>query len=129
MVFLPKNCHCSSVIVSNRIISLFMVQLLTHPGSKKFYRDLISTNEENSNNAIDLDIVKVAEVLDFEEESITFSCKSELVQSFYFASNKTSMCIGVKFNNCNDILFLCDEMDKANEITLRRNDELVLITY
>ena len=56
-----KNFGIMSVIVSNRIISLFMVQLLTHPGSKKFYRDLISTNDDNGKDALDLDIVKVGD--------------------------------------------------------------------
>ena len=118
-----------SVIVSNRIISLFMVQLLTHPGSKKFYRDLISTNEEGGNDAIDLDIVKASDVLEFENETISFSCKSELVQSFYFASNRLSMCIGIKYSNSNKLLFLCDEMDKSIEILLNKNDELVLANF
>ena len=124
-----KNFGVMSVIVSNRIISLFMVQLLTHPGSKKFYRDLISTNGTSENDAIDLDIVKVSDVLTFEGETLSFACKSELVQSFYFASKKTSMCIGVKRQGVEEIEFLCDRMDKAEEIILSKNDELILATY
>ncbi|MBR5439360.1 MAG: hypothetical protein IKV61_03995 [Clostridia bacterium] len=124
-----QNFGVMSVIVSNRIISLFMVQLLTHPGSKKFYRDLISTNEENSTDSIDLDIVTVSDVLEFNSSFITFSNKSELVQSFYFASNKTAMCIGIKHKSDKDIIFLCDEMDKFEEIKLYKEDELVLIKY
>ena len=124
-----QNFGIMSVIVSNRIISLFMVQLLTHPGSKKFYRDLISSNEEGSSDAIDLDIVKVNEVLEFNNQPITFKCKSELVQSFYFASNKKSMCIGIKYANESDITFLCDQMDYPKDITLNENDELILIKY
>ena len=123
------NFGVMSVIVSNRIISLFMLQLLTHPGSKKFYRDLISTNKQDSNDVIDLDIVKASDVLEFETQSIKFLCKSEMVQSFYFASNKSCMCIGVKFESSNDILFLCDEMDKKEEIVINKNDELILIEY
>ena len=124
-----KNFGVMSVIVSNRIISLFMVQLLTHPGSKKFYRDLISTNGTSENDVIDLDIVKVSDVLTFEGETLSFACKSELVQSFYFASKKTSMCIGVKRQGVEEIEFLCDRMDKAEEIILSKNDELILATY
>ena len=85
-----RNFGVMSVIISNRIISLFMVQLLTHPGSKRFYRDLISTNGENESDAIDIDIVKAGDVLEFEEQ-LSFSSKSELVQSFFIASKKTSM--------------------------------------
>ena len=122
-----RNFGVMSVIVSNRIISLFMVQLLTHPGSKKFYRDLISTNDENGNDAIDLDIVKVGDLIEFSGENIEFSCKSELVQSIYFASNKKCMCIGVKNNG--KINFLCDNMDEPNTIVLTKTDELILVRY
>ena len=118
-----------SVIVSNRIISLFMLQLLTHPGSKKFYRDLISTNGSGSNDAIDLDIVRASDVLAFEGDCLTFACKSELVQSFYFATNKKSMCIAVKHQGKEEIDFLCDKMDVLEEIVLEKNDELILAVY
>ena len=124
-----KNFGVMSVIVSNRIISLFMVQLLTHPGSKKFYRDLISTNGANDTDAIDLDIVKVSDVLTFEGETLSFACKSELVQSFYFASDKACMCIGVKRQGEEEIEFLCSAMDKQETIVLSKNDELILATY
>ena len=123
-----KNFGVMSVIVSNRIISLFMVQLLTHPGSKKFYRDLISTNGTSENDAIDLEIVKVSDVLTFEGETLSFACKSELVQSFYLASNKACMCLGVKRQGV-EVEFLCSGMDKPEEIVLSRNDELILATY
>lgn len=124
-----KNFGVMSVIVSNRIISLFMLQLLTHPGSKKFYRDLISTNGSGSNDAIDLDIVRASDVLAFEGNALTFSCKSELVQSFYFATNKTRMCIAVKYQGKEEIDFLCDKMDVLEEIVLEKNDELILAVY
>ncbi|MBO5774213.1 MAG: hypothetical protein J6R44_05210, partial [Clostridia bacterium] len=76
-----QNFGVMSVIVSNKIISLFMVQLLTHPQSRKFYRDIISTNgSKNEKDVIDIDIIKASEVINMEKEMV-FKCKSELVQS------------------------------------------------
>ena len=124
-----KNFGVMSVIVSNRILSLFMVQLLTHPGSRKFYRDLISTNESGGDGAIDLDMVKVSEVLALEEPTVEFSCKAELVQAFYRASDKTRLCIGVKRAGETEITFLCSDMDKEEQLVLTSDDELVLINY
>ena len=127
-----KNFGVVSVIVSNRILSLFMVQLLTHPGSKKFYRDLISTNDDSGNGAIDLDVVKVSEVLDLEQlgqPTVEFSCKAELVQSFYFASGKTRLCIGVKRTSDPEIAFLCSDMDAEESLVLSADDELIVINY
>ena len=125
-----KNLGVVSVIVSNRIISLFMGQLLTHPGSRRFYRDIVVANGENENGNADFDIVKAKEVLEFDEKEMTFSCKSELVQSFYIASGKTKMCVGIKYaeKDDSDIKFLCDKMDEE-KITIRPDDDLILITY
>ena len=121
-----QNLGVVSVVVSNKIISLFMVQLLTHPDSKKFYRDLISTNDGVGNDAIDIAVVKVKEVLEFDGDYIEFNSQSELVQSFYMASGKTKMCLGMKNTKFKNIRFLCDGMDREEVIRLFPDDELVL---
>ena len=125
-----QNIGVVSVIVSNKIISLFMVQLLTHPSSKKFYRDLISINDTEGTDSLDIDIVRAKELLVFDGESINFTCQSELVQSFYLASNKTKMCIGIKHvRGDGKVRFLCDGMDKPEDLMVYPDDELILVTY
>lgn len=124
-----QNFGVMSVIVSNRIISLFMVQMLTHSGAKKFYRDIISTNGDNGTDMVDIDILKAEELFAFEGDTVAFSCKAELVQSFFAASGKTRNCIGVKFAGESEIRFLCDDMDAKKEIALRKSDELILVSY
>lgn len=122
-----QNFGVMSVIVSNRIISLFMVQMLTHSGAKKFYRDIISTNGDGDDDMVDVEIRRAEELLQFDGDTVAFSCKAELVQSFYLASGKTRNCIGVKYVGANKVEFLCDKMDEQREITLRKQDELILI--
>ncbi len=124
-----QNFGVMSVIVSNRIISLFMVQLLTHPQSRKFYRDIIATNSNNNEkDIIDLDIVRANEILEFESDELKFSCKSEFVQSFYFATDKKMMVIGINKVN-GDMQFLCDKMDEQEDVVINKEDELLLIKY
>lgn len=124
-----QNIGVASVIVSNKIISLFMVQLLTHPKSKRFYRDLISINDAEGTDALDVDVVRANEVLVFDKE-VSFSCQSELVQSFYHASGKTKMCIGIKHPGGSErIRFLCDNMDRQEHLVVKPDDELILISY
>ena len=122
-----QNLGVLSVILSNRIISLFMLQLLTHPHSKRFYRDLISINDADGNDEFDLEVSKARELLVFDEECLNFSCQSELVQSFYFSSGKKKMCIGYKHNG--KMRFLCDKMDEEETLSLYPDDDLILITY
>ena len=126
-----RNLGVLSVILSNQIVSRFMIQILTHPKSKRFYRDLISVNDNEGDDAIDVDIVKAKEVLAFNESELHFSCQSEFVHSFYYASNKKKMCIGIKSATCGDgkVRFLCDGMDKEEDLIVRPEDDLVLILY
>ena len=124
-----QNFGVMSVIVSNRIISLFMVQLLTHPQSRKFYRDIIATNNDlNEKDVLDLDIIKAGDLLIFDENVLKFSCKSEFVQSFYFATDKKMMVIGINKAN-GDMQFLCDKMDVEEDVVLNKDDELLVIKY
>lgn len=126
-----KNLGVASVIVTNKIISLFMIQLLTHPESEKFYRDLIVANGTSGNDAIDLDIITADNLLAFEGEDMRFSCPSEFVQSFYMASGKTKMCIGFKRAGDGDdaLTFLCSDMDGDSEVILHPKDQLIIMEY
>ena len=72
-------------------------------------------------------MVKAREVLVFEEEYLSFACQSELVQSFYLASEKKKMCIGIKHGE--EIRYLCDRMDDEEDLRVYPTDELVLVTY
>ena len=126
-----QNLGVVSIIVSNKIISLFMIQLLTHPNSRKFYRDVIVSNEIDSGvGTLDFDIVKAKEVLEF-EYTLTFKTYAEFVQSFYHASNKTKMVIGMNKHVDNDdkLLFFCDGMDKEVNLVIEKEDQLIVINY
>ena len=126
-----QNLGVVSIIVSNKIISLFMIQLLTHPNSRKFYRDVIVSNEIDSGvGTLDFDIVKAKEVLEF-EDTLTFKTYAEFVQSFYQASNKTKMVIGMNKHVDNDdkLLFFCDGMDKEVNLVIEKEDQLIVINY
>jgi hypothetical protein len=78
---------------------------------------------------VDIDILKAEELFSFEGDTVAFSCKAELVQSFFAASGKKRNCIGVKFAGESEIRFLCDDMDEQKEIALRKSDELILVSY
>ena len=122
-----SNFGVMSVIVSKRIISLFMVQLMTHPCSKAFYRDLMSTNSNDETDFFDLEILPANQLIKF-DGPLNFNCKSQMVQSFYHASNQKRMCLAIVKEDGTS-LYLCDKMDEENKITLNPNDQLVLIKY
>ena len=75
-------------------------------------------------DALDIDIVTAEELLEFDSEYISFSCQSELVQSLYFASGKTKMCIAIEHGD--KLRFLCDKMDEPEDLRVYPTDDLVL---
>lgn len=123
-----KNLGIISVIVSNKIISLAMIQLLTHPGSKRFYRDMISTNSDDEDDEIDFELIKAGDLFEINEK-LVFTSKAEMVQVMYQSTLKTMMCIGVIFKGQESISFLCDKMDEEEEIVIKSDDELVIVRY
>lgn len=125
-----QNLGVASIIVSNKIISLFMIQLLTHKSSRKFYRDIIVANGQEEKDTIDFDIVYAYELLKMDEE-LKFATYAELVQSFYEASNHKYMIIGrKKVGDSDDQLeFFCTDMDSEIDLTVNRNDQLIVIRY
>lgn len=125
-----QNLGIASVILSNKIISLFMLQLLTHSGSSKFFKDVLVSSDLDDH--IDLEILKASELLDFgSEEQLHFSCYSELVQSFYNASNKKRMVLGYfpDDNNITEIEFFADKMDETKDICIHKNNHLIVVLY
>ena len=122
-----QNLGIASVILTNKIISLYMLQLLIHKESKKFFNDILTTNSEVGD--IDFEIMPAEQLLVFKDETLDFSCCSEIVQSFFLASGKRKMLIGYFPQDTNTPLFFCDGMDKENHISIRPKDNLILVAY
>ena len=123
------NLGVASIIVSNKIISLFMIQLLTHKSSRRFYRDIIVMNDDE-NDIIDFEIIKAKEVLEM-GDSLSFKSYSEFVQSFYKASNHKFMVIGRKAHDKEDkdLEFFCDKMDNQIDLLIDKDDQLIVVKY
>lgn len=121
-----KNLNIASVILSNKIISLFMLQLLTHPGSSKFFKDVLVNAQVD--DYIDIEVIKASNLLKFDDENISFTSYSEAVHSFYYASNKKRMLLGY-FNQNDEILFFSEKMDEKRNLSINPNDNLIVIVY
>ncbi|MGN0345735.1 MAG: hypothetical protein ACI4DU_00445 [Lachnospiraceae bacterium] len=125
-----RNLGIASAILTNKIISLYMLQLLTHAESRRFFKDILLTNsDEGDEGDIDLEIVPAEQLLVFKEDSLEFSCYSELVQSFFIASGKKKMLLGYFLDGMKEICFFCNDMDKKKSISIKPGDKLVVATY
>lgn len=121
------NLGIASVILTNKIISLYMLQLLTHSGARKFFKDILLTNSDTGD--LDFEIIPAQQLLVFHNGPLVFSCYSEIVQSFYLASNKRRMLMGYFPDNANEACFFCSGMDEERRICINPSDKLIVVTY
>lgn len=85
--------NVTNVIISNQMVALYMVQLMTHPNHTEFFHKLLSSKTDFTKNDIDLD-VRFAEELMKIDEPLEFSSRAEFIQSLYKASNHEYIPIG-----------------------------------
>ena len=123
-----KNMGVAKTIISNKLISLFMIQLLTHPESRKFYKDILVPNDDLEDSGIDFEIIKASSCLKMEDK-LVFKSKTELVQSFFNSTNGASMIIGYKNKGDERIKYLASNMDKEEEIVLDKDSLIVVTKY
>jgi hypothetical protein len=115
----------SSAIVSNHMISLLITQLLEDKDSKNLLENLLLLNKEGS-GGIDLQVSLVGDVLDINQD-LTFQSSAELVNAFYYSTDKQYMLLAIKEKD--HYTFLNNNMDKKQKITLDKNTQLVCIKY
>lgn len=125
-----KNMGVAKTIVSSKMISLFMIQLMTHPHSKKFYLDILTPNAKESGKGgeIAFDICNASKYLDV-KAPIVFNSKAEALQVFYYSTDKKYLMIGYKNLNDEKINYLCGECDKEEEIIIDKDTDIVVVVY
>ena len=85
--------NVTNVIISNQMVALYLVQLMTHPDNTAFYEGMLS--KKSDYNASDVDITRryAEEILDLEKE-VTFTSRGEFIASIYEASHHKYIPIG-----------------------------------
>ena len=118
--------NIKNAIISNRIMSLLLSQLALNTDSKPFFDGLLTIDDEVGGDNFDIKINKVKTILDTKQD-LKFSSKAELVNAFYYGSDKACMLLGlIKDGN---IEYLAKKMDEEQEIVLEPNDSLIYIKY
>lgn len=85
--------NVTNVIISNQMVALYLVQLLTHPNNTQFYETLLSRKTDYKSQELDITVRFVEELVDL-KEPIEFNSRLELINSIYEASNHEYIPIG-----------------------------------
>lgn len=122
------NLGITKVIITNKIISLYMIQLLTHENAVKFYQDVITPDTDDNGGSVDVEIYDSGELLDV-SEPLEFSSKAELIQSFFYSSEKTMMLFAIRNKKSDEeAYYLCNNIDKPERIVIDKDTELFIMT-
>lgn len=87
-----ESLNINDLIISNQMIALYLVQLMSHPEGFEFYEGFLSSAKENPNGFV-FDIRKAEEIIKI-DEPIEFSSRGEFINAVYKGSHGEFMPIG-----------------------------------
>lgn len=88
-----RALNVTNVIISNQMVALYLVQLMTHPNNTKFFNGLLSSKTNYKKEELDIDIRYSEELFDLTND-IEFSSRQEFISSVYKSSNYEFIPIG-----------------------------------
>ena len=120
-----KDFKIKNSIISNRMMSLLIVQLALNADSRRFFDGLLTTDTEEGGNEFDIQIDNANEMLDMSQD-LHFDKKSDLIQSFYYSYDKKYMLMGILRDG--KINFIANNQDTEG-IDILDKDRLIFIKY
>ncbi len=87
------SLNVTNVIISNQMVALYLVQLMTHPKNTSFYEGLLSSKTDYKSEELDIDVRYAEEILDL-KEPLEFNSRGEFISALYKSSNHEYLPIG-----------------------------------
>ena len=120
--------NIQNTIISNRMMSLLLTQIVMNKGSKAFFNHLLSIADARpADDDFDLLIGKASDLLKMEGE-IHFQSKAELLRSFYDAFKGKCILIALILKR-DGLTVLCENQDEQTPIILNKEDSFVYFRY
>lgn len=120
--------NIKNTIISNRMMSLLLTQIVMNKDSKAFFNHLLSiADAAPSKDDFDLLIGKASDLLEMGSE-LHFQSKAELLRSFYEAFKGKCILIGLIQSN-GSTRFLNQEQDKEEEIIVTKDESFIYFRY
>ena len=121
-----RDFNIKNTIISNKMMSLLITQLVMNQDSKKFYDKILTTDSLDSNKDFDIVITKVSNMIEIEDE-LSFNDKATLLSTFYNTFDGNNILIGIYKND--DLILLDDNQDLKEKIILTKDDSFVYFKY
>ena len=121
-----QDFNIKNTIISNKMMSLLITQLVMNDDSKKFFEKLLTTDSSDSNADFDIAVTKVNNLVKIEDK-LEFESKAELLQSFYNTFDGKNILIGILKNN--EYIYLNKDQDKKEKIIIEPSDSFIYFKY
>ena len=121
-----QDFNIKNTIISNKMMSLLITQLVMNDDSKKFFEKVLTVDSSDSVTDFDIAVSKVSNLVKIEKE-LRFNSKRELLQTFYNTFDGKNILIGILKNN--EYIFLNKDQDLEEEIVLSPNDSFIYFKY
>ncbi len=121
-----RDFNIRNAIISNRMISLLLIQMALNRGAERFYDGLLTSDSEEGGEYFDICVSPLPNVLD-PSQDLSFRSGAELVGSFYRTFGGKMMLLGV--NDGTETRFAAGHQDDEVPVTLSASDSLVYIRY
>ncbi len=121
-----QDFNIKNTIISNKMMSLLITQLVMNDDSKKFFEKLLTTDSSDSTSDFDIAVTKVNNLVKIEDK-LEFESKAELLQTFYNTFDGKNILIGILKNN--EYIYLNKDQDKKEKIIMEPSDSFIYFKY
>ena len=121
-----KDFNIKNTIVSNKMMSLLITQLVMNDDSKKFFDKMLTTDSPDNSNDFDINITKVSNMIEIDND-IVFETKAELLQTFYNTFDGKNILFAIYKKD--ELIFLDDNQDLKESLVISKDDSFVYFNY
>ena len=121
-----KDFNIKNTIVSNKMMSLLITQLVMNDDSKKFFDKMLTTDSPDNSNDFDINITKVSNMIEIDND-IVFENKAELLQTFYNTFDGKNILFAIYKKD--ELIFLDDNQDLKESLVISKDDSFVYFNY
>jgi len=118
-----------NVIISNRVVSFFALQLLVSPGSDIFFEEMFSPRTGDKGK-FDLWVDDAKYLFRYEEgkDKHTFDSYAEFVLAAYHGTGERILPLGFSKWEGN-VYFSCEGLDKQRTVEVDKDDKIIYVVY
>lgn len=121
-----KDFDIHNTIISNKMMSLLICQLVMNEDSRNFFDNLLTVDLGDRDEDFDIVISECQKLVKMDGD-LKFTSKAELLSSFYQCFKGKNILIG--YIHENDIHFLDSNQDKQEDIILLKEDSFIYIKH